>query len=1182
MAAAFVGLDVQLFLRNGTTISGNVKEIDQDTQMLTLSDVTILSNGKSRQLSSHHVPGAEIADLQLRPKAPKTAQQEAPHITMPPQQHAGPPSTASVTTPTSANPHALPQPLPPQQQQQQYYPQQQQQQIPMSLPPNTMPSGGYAPHQFPQQQGPMGGMQQPGPMGFMNPGPNGGGGGGGPIMSLVMGGGPPGGPGPQMMNPAGPMGGHPMMMPPTSSMGGNLPNPGAALLQGLGGGVPVGPGGNGGGVGIGGQQQHLQGPPMPFNLNIHMMPQQMSPQQQGVMQGMGQMGQMQQQQQHQPQHGHMQQGMQGFPQQGMQGHQQQAPMPMPLPMPISMPIPMQGMQGMPVIQQQQLGPIQGIHPGQVQMPMQGRPPAQPTVTQAALPPPIPPAIAQVPQMQNKVAPAPPPPFMDPAIISMSTKPPPAPSTSTTGTSTSVPSSATSSFPPALAAALGTASAPARPPAPQRSNSTSTARGSSGGGTPQGNPNPLSSPSRAVPSLPSATNLIPHQVKARNSTTAPAPPPRDRQNHQPPVVSGGGGGKRDPQPARAVGPFLTPPQFNLTLDTEDDDDEEAEVDFAEYVGAGGGGQGRKAAVRSGASGGRRSGSPSGKGNVNGSGGRVVPQATAGSESRSRSGRGAGSGGSQQGKKGAKAKSEKGSSSGRRQHEVVSPSEYLTRVGLHYGLFNEDDVTARRVRGDRGGGRRTGRNPNEWADGDVHDLLENDFDFEASLQLFDKSQVFAEIRESDATDPETLLVSHNRLPRHGNGHNEASSSSSSLAGTVVPGSVTSPAHHHHHHHHHGQGSPGGANMHQYYHAYQSSAPKLGPREMVLDDSEANEEEIEPSGDETGNDAEVESGIESDAALAYVGNGGVVPGGVELLALDDFPEGVIGSRGRRPQFVTAGKVAVVVPSVTPREMMEVERIAVNETGPSEEQMIENGGRGAAMLALQILTGRRRGNGAVGGSVVVLAGNNKTGAFGLAMARHLANHEVSVVVCAVGGETEVSNVVAYQRKIYLPTGGRLVRETSELPLPQAGHAVDLIVDSLLGPHQSILDLPSEHDRLLVCDLMKWTNESKCSIMSLDVPSGISGHTGIAPSPAHFISPRWTLALGLPKTGLISREVTGEVLLADLGIPKIVFMKVGRAGSGAMGVAGVGPLAKIRYAPPFGDKYLVGLAFAEGRDDDE
>ncbi|KAI8073861.1 YjeF N-terminal domain-containing protein [Gongronella butleri] len=54
-------------------------------------------------------------------------------------------------------------------------------------------------------------------------------------------------------------------------------------------------------------------------------------------------------------------------------------------------------------------------------------------------------------------------------------------------------------------------------------------------------------------------------------------------------------------------------------------------------------------------------------------------------------------------------------------------------------------------------------NDWASEDVKGYISQEFDFQANLDMFDKAKVFAEIREADQTNAETLLVSINRLPK-----------------------------------------------------------------------------------------------------------------------------------------------------------------------------------------------------------------------------------------------------------------------------------------------------------------------------------------------------------------------------------------------------------------------------------
>ncbi|KAI9351340.1 YjeF N-terminal domain-containing protein, partial [Obelidium mucronatum] len=405
------------------------------------------------------------------------------------------------------------------------------------------------------------------------------------------------------------------------------------------------------------------------------------------------------------------------------------------------------------------------------------------------------------------------------------------------------------------------------------------------------------------------------------------------------------------------------------------------------------------------------------------------------------------------------------------------------------------------------------------------ISQDFDFQSSLEKFDKQRIFAEIRASE----EELGFESG-------------------------------------------GGAGGFN----------GKDRIGVREMVLE-----------SGEETGNNASAEDDFGDDDddfdddEEDFGGdvdfnrpNQQTVDSGIVL-------SNVSARRGnkKRPVFKSTG--GVLVYGITTAEMAEVERLAVTETGPNETQMIENAGRGAAMLVMQALGeffyflfasqlsveslgGARRikaGNHNAAPIVVVLAGNNKVGAYGLCTARHLANHEVTVVVSVVGGEAELVNTVSYQRKIFLPTGGKVIKQVSELP--QIGEPVDLIVDSLLGATQQILDL-SETDRSLTCDLMKWGNENRADILSLDIPSGFNASTGIPTSQALHISAKWTLSFGLPKSclGKIAREITGELFLADIGIPKLVYQKLKVAPKVGGGGGG------IRYIPPFGDKYLVGLTY--------
>jgi len=70
--------------------------------------------------------------------------------------------------------------------------------------------------------------------------------------------------------------------------------------------------------------------------------------------------------------------------------------------------------------------------------------------------------------------------------------------------------------------------------------------------------------------------------------------------------------------------------------------------------------------------------------------------------------------------------------------------------------------------------------------------------------------------------------------------------------------------------------------------------------------------------------------------------------------------------------------VPAVTAEQMREVDRIAMQETGPNLFQMMENAGRNLAALSMELL-----GNGWQQASYLVLAGSGGNGGGGICAGR-------------------------------------------------------------------------------------------------------------------------------------------------------------------------------------------------------
>lgn len=234
---------------------------------------------------------------------------------------------------------------------------------------------------------------------------------------------------------------------------------------------------------------------------------------------------------------------------------------------------------------------------------------------------------------------------------------------------------------------------------------------------------------------------------------------------------------------------------------------------------------------------------------------------------------------------------------------------------------------------------------------------------------------------------------------------------------------------------------------------------------------------------------------------------------------------------QFFT--QTGISVPAVTAEQMREVDRIAVEETGPNLYQMMENAGRNLALLAIEFL-----GSSWTAARILVLAGSGGNGGGGMCAARHLANHGADVMLCLAAPE-RLKEVPAFQRKVFQSTRGR---EIDAAALPK--QRLDLVVDALIG--YGLQASPKG----AVAELIRWANGAKAPILSLDVPSGVDATTGQAPG--ECIRPRWTMTLALPKTGLLQ---AGELFLADLGIPEGVYRRMG-----------------LNYIAPFGGRSWVRL----------
>ncbi|GAA5805557.1 hypothetical protein HPULCUR_011076 [Helicostylum pulchrum] len=228
------------------------------------------------------------------------------------------------------------------------------------------------------------------------------------------------------------------------------------------------------------------------------------------------------------------------------------------------------------------------------------------------------------------------------------------------------------------------------------------------------------------------------------------------------------------------------------------------------------------------------------------------------------------------------------------------------------------------------------------------------------------------------------------------------------------------------------------------------------------------------------------------------------------------------------------VLCPVVSPLQMAHVEHECTKASSNFEELAIENSGRGSALLILQLLNQTD----VVSPSVIILVGNNKSGAIGLVAATHLINHGCLVTVCITTHQDNLCTAIAKYELMARKCGVITVYSIQDL-----GES-DIIVDAILGVDDKLIDVQDQYTFEAVCRAIDWANQQSKPTLSIDFPSGVDASTGVPHHSEHMIHPKWTICLGAPKSGCKSEQVTGELYLVDIGIPRLCWKRVGIKGN--------------------------------------
>uniref|UniRef100_A0A3P9KS97 Enhancer of mRNA-decapping protein 3 n=2 Tax=Oryzias latipes TaxID=8090 RepID=A0A3P9KS97_ORYLA len=229
------------------------------------------------------------------------------------------------------------------------------------------------------------------------------------------------------------------------------------------------------------------------------------------------------------------------------------------------------------------------------------------------------------------------------------------------------------------------------------------------------------------------------------------------------------------------------------------------------------------------------------------------------------------------------------------------------------------------------------------------------------------------------------------------------------------------------------------------------------------------------------------------------------------------------------------LVVPSVSYELHKRLLSVAERH-GLTLERRLEMTGVCASQMALTLLGGPNRftpKNLHQRPTVALLCGPHVQGAQGISCGRHLANHEVEVILF-LPNFVKMVDSVTNELTLFNKTDGKQVSSIKDLP----DTPLDLIINCL-DCHENTFLMDQPWYRAAA----NWANQNRAPVLSLDPP--VSGQ-------GHAVEAKWSLSLCLP---LALGEGAGRVYLCDIGFPRQVFQEVG-----------------IKYQSPFGCKFVIPL----------
>ncbi|MEN3186514.1 MAG: NAD(P)H-hydrate dehydratase [Atribacterota bacterium] len=215
------------------------------------------------------------------------------------------------------------------------------------------------------------------------------------------------------------------------------------------------------------------------------------------------------------------------------------------------------------------------------------------------------------------------------------------------------------------------------------------------------------------------------------------------------------------------------------------------------------------------------------------------------------------------------------------------------------------------------------------------------------------------------------------------------------------------------------------------------------------------------------------------------------------------------------------MMIELVTPQTMQHLEQECVERLGITTRLLMENAGGRVAEEAASFVTDLGLNQ------VFVVCGVGNNGGDGLVAARHLRSRfrNLEITVYLVGEKEKMTPDTAANYTLFAALGGsvREVRVANDLEFMEPA----LIIDALFGT--GLRRAPQG----IFAEVIRKINQSSCTVLSIDVPSGVDAGSGMVFGEA--VRAHCTVTMGKCKQGLVqfpAREYMGRLKCVDIGVP--------------------------------------------------